>query len=121
MFKNTIEVKGLDKVIKSFGNRAEELVGLIDYAVKITAEEVSKNAKKRAPRLTGALRRSIIKYQIDLMIWAVGSDVPYARVRNYINKKNPQTVGYLTNSLFEQRGTLEKQIDMAIKKLKQFY
>ena len=118
MFEVSLKLVGIEEVIKSFGRRAEVLVEMVDYVTKVNAEEIKKNAKNRAPRLTGALRRSIIKYQIAPMVWAVGSDVPYARIRNYINKKNPQTIGYLTNSLFEQRDKYQRDIKEAIKELK---
>lgn len=119
MFEVSLKLVGIEEVIKSFGRRAEVLVEMVDYVTKVNAEEIKKNAKNRAPRLTGALRRSIIKYQIAPMVWAVGSDVPYAKVRNYINRKNPQTVGYLTNSLFEQRDKYHRDVGTVIKRLKE--
>lgn len=121
MLNVTVKIQGLDRVIDSFGKRAGMVVQTVDFATKKNAEEIRENAKNRAPVLTGALRGSLATEQKLPMVWGVGSyhpNVPYAKIRNYINKKNPQTVGYLTNSLFEQRDKYQRDIKEAIKELK---
>jgi len=117
----TLRLEGIDKVIDSFGKRAGMVVQTVDFVTKKNAEEIRKKAKERAPVLTGTLRGSLATEQKLPMVWGVGSyhpNVPYARIRNYINKKNPQTVGYLTNSLFEQRDKYLGDVKEAIKELK---
>lgn len=92
-----------------------------DFVTKKNAEEIRENAKNKAPVLTGTLRGSLSTEQKALMVWGIGSyhpNVPYAKVRNYINKKHPNTVGYLTNSLFEQRNKYERDLKEAITELK---
>jgi hypothetical protein len=52
------------------------------------------------------------------MLYAVFSDVPYARLRNYVNNLHPETVGYLTKTLFEQREQFVRDIEEAVRELK---
>ena len=114
-----LRLEGIDKVIDSFGKRAGMVVQTVDFVTKKNAEEIRENAKKRAPVLTGTLRGSLATEQ-KLPWCGVGSyhpNVPYARIRNYINKKNPQTVGYLTNSSLN-REQYQRDIKEAIKELK---
>jgi len=58
---------------------------------------VQNAAKTNAPYDTGTLRRSITSdfSQIRQGIAIVGSQVPYAKMRHYVNFKNPHTLFYL--------------------------
>lgn len=118
MLSPSIEFRGLDELIGNWEKRPDLMIKAIDFVVKRNAEEIRKKAKERAPVLTHALQRSIDKEQIAKMLWAVFSDVPYARIRNYINNLHPETIGYLTKSLFEQREQLERDIREAVRELK---
>ena len=66
------------------------------------ATDIDTRAKVLAPKDTRALvnsgrikRLSAVAYQISF-----GNDgkVPYARMRHFVNKKNPQTLGYLSRA-----------------------
>jgi hypothetical protein len=116
-----MRLEGIEELITKYHVRATTIVKALDFTTKKNAEEIRENAKKRAPVLTGTLRGSLATEQKLPMVWGVGSyhpNVPYAKIRNYINKKNPGTVGYLTNSLFEQRDKYQRDIKEAIKELK---
>lgn len=118
MLNVTLKLEGLDTLIEKWDKRPELLIQALDFVVKKNAEEIRAKAKERAPVLTGTLRRSIDKEEVATMLYAVFSDVPYARLRNYVNNLHPETVGYLTKTLFEQREQFTKDIQEAIKELK---
>lgn len=118
MLSPSIEFRGLDELIGNWEKRPDLMIKAIDFVVKRNAEEIRAKAKERAPVLTGALRRSIDKEKLADMLWTVFSDVPYARIRNYVNNLHPETIGYLTKSLFEQREQLERDIREAVRELK---
>ena len=65
------------------------------------ATDIDTRAKVLAPKDTRALvnsgrikRLSAVAYQISFG----SSQVPYARMRHFENKKNPQTLGYLSRA-----------------------
>lgn len=118
MLELNVRVEGIEELIQKYHVRASTIVKALDFTTKKNAEEIRVIAKNRAPVLTGALRGSIDKERKEPMVWAVFSELPYARIRNYINNKHPQTVGYLTNSLFEQRDKYLGDVKEAIKELK---
>lgn len=118
MLNVTLKLEGLDELIEKWDKRPELLIKALDFVVKKNAEEIRVKAKARAPVLTGTLRRSIDKEQLATMLYAVFSDVPYARLRNYVNNLHPETVGYLTKTLFEQREQFVRDIEEAVRELK---
>ena len=64
---------------------------------------VQNSAKEFAPYQTGKLRQSITTNlsritQLQAIVW---SPLPYARIRNYINNKNPQTKMYLVSRAYD--------------------
>lgn len=65
--------------------------------------EISNNAKENAPYLIGALRRSIAPDFNAISKWfaVVGSDLNYASLREYSNRKNPQTTKYMKRAFTE--------------------
>jgi len=113
-----VRVEGIEELIQKYHVRASTIVKALDFTTKKNAEEIRVIAKDRAPVLTGALRGSIDKEQKEMMVWAVFSELPYARIRNYINNKHPQTIGYLTKTLFEQREPFTKDLKEAVQELK---
>lgn len=118
MLSISLEIQGLQDVIGAWQKRPDLMIKAIDFVVKKNAEEIRAKAKERAPVLTGALRRSINKEQVAKMLWSVFSDVPYAKLRNYVNNLHPETVGYLTKTLFEQRPQFERDVREAVRGLK---
>ena len=119
MLNVTLKLEGLDELIEKWDKRPELLIKALDFVVKKNAEEIRAKAKARAPVLTGTLRRSIDKEPLATMLYAVFSDnVPYARLRNYVNNLHPETVGYLTKTLFEQREQFVRDIEEAVRELK---
>jgi hypothetical protein len=66
------------------------------------AADIDKRAKILAPKLTRALVNSALispsKLSDTYTVSFGSSKVPYARRRHYENKKNPQTIGYLTKA-----------------------
>lgn len=62
---------------------------------------VRSDAIRNAPYQTGTLRRSITVDNKSIRQWIgiVGTNVVYARVREYINKKNPHKRFYMRRAL----------------------
>jgi len=80
-----------------------DLEDKIQKALMRATLEIQNRAKEIAPYVTGTLRRSITSNfgRIKQGITTVGSGVPYARIRHYINKKNPHTLRYLERGYTE--------------------
>ena len=60
--------------------------------------DILKMARQNAPVLTGALRNSGCFQQLSSVKWRItfgNSRVPYARIREYVNRLHPNTVRYL--------------------------
>lgn len=67
-------------------------------ALQSFSEGILKDAREIAPELTGALKASgriIVKDKNTVAVAFGGGIVPYARLRHYVNHKNPQTLYYL--------------------------
>ena len=65
------------------------------------ATDIHTRASILAPKDTRALVNSgkiERKNSTEYVIKFGGGKVPYARIRHYINKKNPQTLGYLAKA-----------------------
>ena len=73
----------------------------VNWAIQIMLMDISNlimnSAKQNAPVLTWTLRRSISTDFNKIQKWmtVVWSPVKYARKREYVNNKNPQTRYYL--------------------------
>lgn len=61
---------------------------------------IKNRARMLAPKLTGALRADgRVQSKVDATSVIFGSDkVPYARRRHFENRKNPQTLHYLSRA-----------------------
>lgn len=60
--------------------------------------DILKMARQNAPVLTGALRNSGRFQQLSTMKWRItfgNARVPYARIREHVNRLHPNTVRYL--------------------------
>lgn len=60
--------------------------------------DILKMARQNAPVLTGALRNSGRFQQLSTVKWRItfgNSRVPYARIREHVNRLHPNTVRYL--------------------------
>lgn len=60
--------------------------------------DILKMARQNAPVLTGALRNSGRFQQLSTVKWRVtfgNARVPYARIREHVNRLHPNTVRYL--------------------------
>lgn len=60
--------------------------------------DILKMARQNAPVLTGALRNSGRFQQLSTVKWRItfgNARVPYARIREYVNRLHPNTVRYL--------------------------
>ena len=69
----------------------------LDNAKRAMADSILGRATMIAPKLTGALRSDGRVETRDTSLAIVFGDerVPYARMRHYVNRKNPQTLNYL--------------------------
>lgn len=105
-------------VINGLFNRAPAAARrAIDNSLRQSALIVQNRAKITSPYKTGNLRRSIT-HKIDSGVSAkVGTDVVYARVREYNTKRLPN--GYLRPALAESQKEIveifEKNISNALK------
>lgn len=77
----------------------------IDKVVLEMATDIDRVAKMNAPKDTRALVNSAVidkkgdaHYTVTFGGNGNGFSVPYARMRHFENKKNPQTIGYLENA-----------------------
>lgn len=60
--------------------------------------DILKMARQNAPVLTGALRNSGRFQQVSTVKWRItfgNARVPYARIREHVNRLHPNTVRYL--------------------------
>lgn len=60
--------------------------------------DILKMARQNAPVLTGALRNSGRFQQVSAVKWRItfgNARVPYARIREHVNRLHPNTVRYL--------------------------
>lgn len=85
----TIQSPGLDKLTQRFPVKVKKV---IRESLKDSALLVQNKAKRLAPYLTGHLRRNITN-EVRMAEAKVGSDVIYARVREFNTKSRPN--GYL--------------------------
>jgi len=75
-----------------------DLQGAIQKSLQQSVLLVQWKWVKNAPYLTWNLRRSITT-EVKKDIWFVWSNVKYAKIREYVNKKNPHRRLYLTRAL----------------------
>lgn len=66
---------------------------------------IMNRAKENAPYLSWDLKRSIANDFNAISKWfaVVGSDLPYAMIREFVNNKNPQTKYYLERAYSEHK------------------
>ena len=71
-----------------------------DAALLEMAVDIHRRAVMLAPRDTGALANSgeVTKVPSGYQVKFGSGKVPYARLRHFENKKNPQTLGYLAKA-----------------------
>ena len=104
----------------------------IEKIVEWYAEEVKRQAQERLQPIyadhargektgkypwvvTGALIEDIkvdpkINYGDGKYIGVVYAPVPYARLRHYVNRAHPSTIGYFSKPLFKIRGPLRNSL-----------
>ena len=73
----------------------------LDFAVLQMATDIHRVSAVLAPKASRALVNSgriSREGQAHYKVIYGGGAVPYARIRHYINKKNPQTLRYLENA-----------------------
>ncbi len=93
-FKVKVKVKDMNGGVKAYlkvQNRN------LKNANRAMADSILGRATMIAPKLTGALRSDGRVETRDTSLAIVFGDerVPYARMRHYVNRKNPQTLNYL--------------------------
>lgn len=96
----------------------ENVSSAIQLMLMDVANVIQNSAKQNAPYLTGTLRKSINtdfnKIQRGTAI--VWSPVKYARVREYVNNKNPHTKYYLRRWYSENEMKIQKIVKDALNK-----
>ena len=75
----------------------------LDRTASIMAQVMVNRGVMLAPELTGALKRSgrtikKSKGSYSATFGGANVGVPYAKLRNFVNKKNPQTLNYSEKS-----------------------
>lgn len=70
---------------------------------------VQNAAKNNAPYLTGTLKKSITTDNTHIASGKVevGSNLEYARIREYVNKRNPHTRFYFKRAIEENEDRLQ--------------
>lgn len=81
-------------------NWSEQIQSQMDAGLLEMATDIHRRAVILAPIDTGALRNSgqVDKVQGGYSITFGSERVPYARLRHFENRKNPQTKGYLAKA-----------------------
>lgn len=113
----SLDLSGIDELVHKYEARIKAIPQALDDTTRENAEEIKATARARAPVKTGALRSSIDTKRLALMAWSIGSDLDYARLRNYVNSLHPTTIGYLTKTHFEQRPKYKKALQDTIVRL----
>jgi len=105
---------GIEKLVRLYANRvllmAKERIQPI-YADHAEGEKTGKYPWV----VTGQLKARMgidpkINYGGGKYIGIVYADVPYARLRHYVNKAHPSTIGYFSKPLFKIRGPLRRSL-----------
>ena len=89
MDKINIQIKGVKKLTKQLENISKEVDNEVEAITRITAEDISTNAKFSAPvgtpestgikgYLGGTLRQSITAFAVNSKTWAVAAFAKYA-------------------------------------------
>lgn len=108
--------------INKLMNINERLNAVVQIILTDVSLEISNNAKENAPYLTWALRRSIAPNFNSIKKWfsVVWSPLKYAWVREFVNRKNPQTTFYLKRAFTEHeqeiRNIILEDLNLNIKK-----
>jgi len=96
-----------------------DLKWAIEKSLIQSTEVVRWKAVKNAPYQTWNLRRSITT-EVKRDKWIIWTNVKYAKVREYINKKNPSRRFYMKRALekswFEIKRIFTKNINNALNK-----
>ena len=88
----------------------------IEKSLKQSTQLVRREAIQNAPVLTWQLRRSITT-EIKNNYWLVWTNLPYGKVREFVNKKNPQTKFYMYRALNENVSQIQAYFQKNITKL----
>lgn len=94
-----------------FKNAPEKLNKAINLSLTQAGLIVQNKAKDLAPYKTGNLRQNITN-KVHNFIAEVGSDVIYARVREYKTRRLPK--GYLRPALSQNENRIEKEFEKNI-------
>lgn len=81
----------------------EKVNAVINIILIDVGNEISNNAKENAPFLTWALKENLHPDLNTVSKWfaVVGSDLAYASVREFVNKKHPNRTFYLERAFTE--------------------
>ena len=85
-------------------SRADAFIRLeqenLQNGLRAMSDRILADARMRAPKLTGALRSDgrVIERRGECTIVFGDARVPYARLRHFVNNKNPHTKYYLQNA-----------------------
>lgn len=116
-------ITGLDQVRGRLAAAAQALDGRgLLPALRAAALVAQNDAKRRAPYLTGTLRRSIHTEDVGSHVVSVGTDVPYARRQEYgyagtdrLGRTFHQPARpYLRPALDENRAEMEREFADAL-------
>ena len=110
-FQVKIDSKKLARLIK---NAPEKLVKEVGVGLKKAALKVTNSAKSNAPYKTGHLRRSITHKVNNDLTANIGTNVVYAKVREYNTRSKPR--GYLRPALKSNRNYIIRVIQSHIKR-----
>lgn len=107
---------GANYSFKFNGAKIKQLRTNVDRALTIMAEDIETKAHSRAPHDSGDLKNSFrtgVEENGSVHFVKVGGtsdgyEVPYAKLREYENNKNPQTKFYMKNAFEEVMGNYQK-------------
>lgn len=83
----SIEIKGIEDVIKSFGDTEKKAIVEIDKIIGAEVENMAKVSKQLAPVYLGELKNKISAKKIENLRWSFISAAPYSAYVEFGTKK----------------------------------
>ena len=97
----------IDPKFKQFLGKGFDINKPMEKALLQWSLLIQNSAKENAPYASGQLRQSIttnLSWIKNLNV-VIGSPLPYAQKRNFVNKKNPHTLNYLVSRAYDDNVT----------------
>ena len=104
-----VSIKGADKVMADFMERATNSPKNVDHVAESYSRKMAEASGEMAPVKSGDLRADVIASprRLKLGVWEFGSTLAYARRQEYEHKSNK---GFIRRSVWNNREPFRKRI-----------